>query len=96
MAFESLARGLPLAILLPSVIAVPMLLLEPGGLPRLRSLQRDLGALDRSNAEARREIERLRSEVKQLRESPAALEKIARDSLGLVRKNEVVFQFDPR
>ena len=39
-------------------------------------------------------VARLRSEVKDLRENPAAVERIAREQLGLVRKNEVVFQFD--
>ena len=29
-----------------------------------------------------------------LRENPVAVERIAREQLGLVRKSEVVFQFD--
>ena len=36
---------------------------------------------------------RLRIEVRRLRDDPAAVERIARDELGMVRKSEVVFQF---
>jgi cell division protein FtsB len=46
------------------------------------------------NAELRRDVGRLRTEVKELRENPTAVERIAREQLGLVRKSEVVFQFE--
>ena len=45
------------------------------------------------SAELRRDIDHLRVEVQQLKEDPAAVERIARGELGMVRKNEVVFQF---
>jgi HAE1 family hydrophobic/amphiphilic exporter-1 len=48
------------------------------------------------NAELRRDVAKLRTEVKDLREDPQAVERIAREQLGLVRKSEVVFQFDKR
>jgi cell division protein FtsB len=35
-------------------------------------------------------------EVKDLRENPKAVERIAREQLGLVRKSELVFQFEKR
>jgi cell division protein FtsB len=38
-------------------------------------------------------VNRLRIEVTQLKDDPAAVERIARDELGMVRKSEVVFQF---
>ena len=42
------------------------------------------------------EIEELRGRVERLRDDPTAVERIARDDLGLVRQSEVVFQFPPR
>lgn len=87
-------RGLPLAVLTVSLIAVPVLLLEPQGLPRMRALEKELKDVEAENAELRRDVARLRTEVKDLREDPAAVERIAREQLGLVRKSEVVFQFD--
>jgi cell division protein FtsB len=76
-----------------SLIAVPILILEPNGLPRLRGLESEFEQVEADNAELRRDIERLRVEVQQLKEDPAAVERIARGELGMVRKNEVVFQF---
>jgi cell division protein FtsB len=76
-----------------SLVAVPVLLLQPEGLPRLRALQHELDQVKGENADLRRDVERLRVEVRQLRDDPAAVERIARGELGLVRKDEVVFQF---
>ncbi len=86
-------RTLPAAMLALSLIAVPVLLLQPEGLPRLRALQHELGQVKAENADLQRDVERLRVEVRELRDDPTAVERIARDELGLVRKDEVVFQF---
>jgi cell division protein FtsB len=77
-----------------AVVAVPVLVLQPEGLPRLRSLQKELNQVDDENAELKRDIARLRVEVQHLRDDPAAVERIARDELGMVRRSEVVFQFN--
>jgi cell division protein FtsB len=76
-----------------ALFAVPVLVLEPTGLPRLRGLQKELDDVDAENDELRREVEHLRVEVGELRDDPAAIERIARLQLGMVRKSEVVFQF---
>lgn len=89
-------RGLPLAVLTISIIAVPVLVLEPEGMPRMRALEKELKEVEEENAELRRDVSHLRTEVKDLRENPAAVERIAREQLGLVRKSEVVFQFDKK
>ena len=78
-----------------AVIAVPLLVFEPDGLPRLHALERELEDVQTDNANLRREVERLRVEMRQLRDDPAAVERIARGELGMVRKSEVVFQFGP-
>jgi cell division protein FtsB len=89
-------RGLPLAVLTVSLVAVPVLLLEPQGMPRMRALDRELKGVEAESTELRRDVAKLRAEVKELRENPAAVERIAREQLGLVRKSEVVFQFDKK
>jgi cell division protein FtsB len=88
-------RTLPIAMLALSLIAVPLLVLEPNGMPRLQGLERELAGVVGENDDLRREIARLRVEVQELRDDPAAVERIARGELGMVRKNEVVFQFSP-
>jgi cell division protein FtsB len=90
---ESLPRTLPIAMLCLALVTVPVLILAPEGLPRLRTLQNELDQVNAENEELRRNVNRLRLEVRRLRDDPAAIERIARDELGMVRKNEVVFQF---
>lgn len=91
-----LERVLPVAILVVAVVGAPVLIFSPQGLPRLRGLQKELADVDDENAEVRREIEALRGRVTRLRDDPGAVERIARDNLGLVRQSEVVFQFQTR
>jgi cell division protein FtsB len=90
---DLLERALPIGILCLALIAVPLLVLEPEGLPRLRGLEKELDEVNAENADSYREVQRLRVEVRELRDDPAAIERIARGELGMVRKSEVVFQF---
>ena len=94
--FLFVERILPIAILAFAVIGVPVMMLAPQGIPRLRSLSRELTQVDAENAELRQQIQHLRGRVQHLREDPVAVERIARDELGLVRTSEVVFQFPRR
>jgi cell division protein FtsB len=94
--FLLVERVLPIAILVMAVVGAPALILAPEGLPRLRSLSKELLHVQNENAELRQQIRHLRGRVQHLREDPAAVERIARDELGLVRTSEVVFQFPRR
>src|ERR1019366_3146723 len=60
-------RTLPIAMLSLALIAVPVLVLEPAGLPRLRGLEKELDDVTAENADSYREVERLRAEVRELR-----------------------------
>jgi cell division protein FtsB len=89
-------RILPIAILVMAVVGAPAMMLAPEGLPRLRSLSKELSHIQNENTELRQQIRHLRGRVQHLRDDPAAVERIARDELGLVRTSEVVFQFPRR
>lgn len=80
-------------MLIVAAVGAPVLIFSSDGLPRLRSLERELAQVHDENNEQRRQIEFLRQTVQNLKDNPSAVERIARDELGLVRKNEVVFQF---
>ncbi len=84
---------LPLGLLVLAIVSVPILVLQPAGLPRYRALEGELAELRRGNEGLAHEVRRLGAEVRQLREDPAAMERIARDELGMVRSSELVFQF---
>jgi cell division protein FtsB len=89
-------RVLPLAILVVAVVGAPLLIFSPQGLPRLRGLEKELGDVEDENADLRRDIDALHGKVARLRDDPGAVERIARNNLGLVRQTEVVFQFQKR
>jgi len=84
---------LPLGLLLFAIVFVPVRILEAEGLPRYRALRTELGRTQQNNARLRRELSALEQRVEQLRTDPRALERIARDELGMLRRDEVVFQF---
>ncbi|MBM4375036.1 MAG: septum formation initiator family protein [Deltaproteobacteria bacterium] len=88
-----LERGLPIGLLALAIGSVPVMVFSREGLPRLRTVQAELETVEGENREVRREIETLRVRVKTLRDDPAAVERLARDELGMVRQSEVVFQF---
>lgn len=84
---------LPLALLVVAVVLVPVRMFEPEGLPRYRALTGELATVKNENARIQREVEELTREVESLRADPHAVERVARDELGMVRLDEVVFQF---
>ena len=64
------------------------------GLGKLMELRRELAALETKNQIMRAENERLAREVRALRHDLTAIERVAREELGLVRPGEIVFQFE--
>ena len=91
-----LERALPIAVLMMALVGAPVMILSPQGLPRLRGLERELADVEEENADLHRQIEALHGRVSRLRDDPSAVERIARDDLGMVRQTEVVFQFPSR
>jgi cell division protein FtsB len=86
-------RVLPLAVLLLAAVSVPVLVLSPTGLPRLRNLEEERQRTNEEISKLGSQINELRAEVSRIKSDPAAVERAARDELGLVRTTEVVFQF---
>ncbi len=86
-------RVMPLAVLAMAAISVPMLMLSATGLPRLQGLREEKVRADEEVSRLSQQIWELRAEVARIKDDPAAVERAARDELGLVRRTEVVFQF---
>jgi cell division protein FtsB len=84
---------MPLAVLAMAAISVPMLMLSATGLPRLQGLREEKVRADDEVSRLSQQIWELRAEVARIKDDPAAVERAARDELGLVRRTEVVFQF---
>jgi len=86
-------RLLPLAVLAIAAISVPTLMLSATGLPRLQGLRDEKIRADEEVSRLSQQIWELRAEVARIKDDPAAVERAARDELGLIRRTEVVFQF---
>ena len=71
-------------------------LLDPNGLRRLERLRADIHRQEEKNSARRAENARLAKTVRELSPplQPAALEKAAREQLGFVRQDEVLFKFE--
>ena len=84
----------PFGLLVMAVVAVPLHILDEQGLPRYRALKKELREVESDNERLRREVEDLQREVGAVRSDRQAVERIARDELGMIRDDEIVFQFE--
>ena len=84
---------MPFALLVLAIVAVPLRILDERGLPRYRVLKSGLGEVQEANARLEAEVRALEREVDGLRNDPEAIERVARDELGMIRDGELVFQF---
>ncbi len=64
------------------------------GLLQVYRLRRELKEIERVNMELQQENDRLRAEIDNLRTNKKYVEELARRELGLVKKGEIVYQFD--
>ena len=89
-------QRLVLGALVASVTMTSVSLADPKGLRRLERLRFDIERQEQKNRELRAENARLLRAVKELSAplNPAALEKAAREQLGFVRQDEVLFKFE--
>ena len=92
----SAQQRLVLGALVASVTMTSVSLADPKGLRRLERLRFDIERQEQKNRDLREENARLRRAVQELSPpvSPAALEKAAREQLGFVRQDEVLFKFE--
>ncbi|MBL8917351.1 MAG: septum formation initiator family protein [Myxococcaceae bacterium] len=65
-----------------------------GGFRRYLRLAQDVKSLKERNARLTEDNARLRREVEALRDDPRALERAAREELGLVKPGEIVFSLE--
>ncbi len=88
-----LAWLLPFGLLVLAIVTVPLRILDHQGLPRYRALKDELRQIESRNERLRREVSDFSREVTALRGDPEAIERIARDELGMARDGELIFQF---
>jgi cell division protein FtsB len=88
-----------LRIVLAGALAVglgylPYRLSGPRGVVRALKLKDELARTVAENARLADENEQLLQRIERLKNDPRAIERVARDELGLVRPNDVIFSFE--
>ncbi len=87
-------RGILIPIFLLLSVMIFFTFFGEKGLLQVYRLRSELKEIERVNMELRRENERLRVEIDNLRTNKKYIEELARRELGLVKKGEIVYQFD--
>lgn len=85
------------AALLAGLLAyLPHRIHESEGYVRMTRMQQQLEELDRRREALLRENKALEREVRKLRRDPEAIDRVARDDLGLVQPGEIVIQVETK
>jgi len=91
-------KGHTRRILIPIILLLSVMIFftffGDKGLLQVYRLRRELREIERANKELQRENDGLRTEIDNLRTNKDSIEELARRELGLVRKGEIVYQFD--
>ncbi len=97
MRLRFLARWLlPFSVMLATLVIVPLRILDEQGLPRYHTLRDKLDEAKDETADLEEEVRVLKHQIEALRSDPRAIEHVAREDLGLVREDEIVFQFEDK
>lgn len=86
--------SVPLILLLLAAIATSLSIFGEGGFTNLSALRRSVEIQRQRNSDVRESVESMKQEVHRIESDPRALEKAARNELGLARPNEIVVVFD--
>lgn len=82
-----------MGLLALAALGVPALLISSSGISRLERLRIERETAELEISRLGKRIEELRAQVTRIKTDPDAVERVARDQLGLVRQTEVVFHF---
>lgn len=92
--FYSFFRALLVVLLLlMAAVGIPLKVFGPKGYDRVERLRAELTELNEANARLKRENETLRFEIQSFHANPDYIEKVARDELGMVGPDEIIYQF---
>ena len=89
-------RHKQLFIATSAIIALLLLwvLFSPYGLLKYKVVRAELQALNRENSALKIQNNCLREEIARIKKDPKYLEELARNELGFLKRNEILFQFE--
>jgi cell division protein FtsB len=83
-------------LILSALSAALISLVGDDSYSKMRSLEKSVELQHEKNLELTQTVQEMRGEVRGLRSDPRAIEKAARNELGLARPDEQVFVFEKR
>ncbi len=89
----AIVRVASLALLVFTLVAVSLGILDEHGLPRYRALKQEIQHVRYDNQAMQYKVDILRHQVESLRHDPRAIEEVAREELGLVYSGEIIYRF---
>lgn len=89
-------RNKQLFVTTSTVIALLLLwvVFSPYGLLKYKAVRAELKELNRENSELKAQNDGLREEITKIKKDPKYLEEVARNELGFLKRNELMFQFE--
>jgi cell division protein FtsB len=84
---------LPLALLLGTAVYVPLKLNDNDGYARVDRLREELESLKSQNRRLARENDAVRQNIRAIQSDADYIENIARNEMGMIGPDEVVYQF---
>lgn len=85
---------LPILLLLAALAL--WLLASPHGLWQYGKISREVGELKVQNRNLEGQNRQLQEDIERLQHDPAYIEEVARKEYGLLKENEMLFDFSPR
>jgi len=93
--FSRFVRKKYLLLATTSILGIILFAIFGGrALMQIHQLKEERDRIQESNARLQEENRKLAEQVNRLRHSKEEVEKVAREELGLVKKGEIVYQFD--
>ena len=88
---EKLLKTVSIVLLCTAAVLLPFVIFGENGLPRVRKLERQLERIREKNSAVEWETQELSREIQHFRKNPELIKQVAREELGYVTSDEVVF-----
>jgi cell division protein FtsB len=88
---EKLLKSVSIVLLAIAAILLPFVIFGDGGMPRVKRLQEQVERIREKNKAVEWETQELNREIQHFRRNPELVKQVAREELGYVTSDEIVF-----
>lgn len=84
---------LPFIILIGTAVYIPFKLNDDKGYDRVERISAELEMLKEQNRRIKKENDTIRGQIKSISSDPDFIENIARNEMGMIAKDDIIYQF---